>query len=199
MRKNKIWTAITVVALLAIAVLSFLFINQRNAYATTKENEYNMAFYEVVEYVQKLKQTLKQNMIARILLYVAALLEPMAWVSIFYGIVSSNPLYVVNPYYVLWISFYACIVLWWIYDEGSLQWVMNYLVTILNVLIILMFVFVALIGGAFDMAMLVLIMIFPFAFPLALLTKSPLAVLIGCILITAAIGFWRYRKKSCVF
>lgn len=149
--------------------------------------------------VQKLKQTLKQNMIARILLYVAALLEPMAWVSIFYGIVSSNPLYVVNPYYVLWISFYACIVLWWIYDEGSLQWVMNYLVTILNVLIILMFVFVALIGGAFDMAMLVLIMIFPFAFPLALLTKSPLAVLIGCILITAAIGFWRYRKKSCVF
>ena len=150
--------------------------------------------------IQKLKQTLNQNMVARILLYIAALLEPMAWVSIFYGIVSSNPQFaVVNPYCVLWISFYACLVLWWIYDEGSLQWLMNYLVSILNVLIILVFVFVALIGGAFDLSMLVLIMIFPFAFPLAIWTKKPLVVLIGCILITAAIGFWRYRKKSGAF
>ena len=143
-----------------------------------------------MEWISNLKYFLRQNKFAKILLYIAALLEPMAWVSIFYGIVSSNPLFaVVNPYYVLW----------WIYDEGSLQWLMNYLVSILNVLIILMFVFVALIGGAFDLSMLVLIMIFPFAFPLAILTNSPLVVLIGCILITAAIGFWRYRKKSGAF
>ena len=44
MRKNKIWTVATVVALIVITVLAFLFINQRNAYANTKENEYNMAF-----------------------------------------------------------------------------------------------------------------------------------------------------------
>ena len=55
MQKNKIWTIATVVALIAIAVLGYLFINQKNAYATTKENEYDMAFYEVVEYVQNVK------------------------------------------------------------------------------------------------------------------------------------------------
>jgi len=65
MRKNKIWTIITVLALIAIAVLSFLFINQRNAYATTKENEYNMAFYEVVEYVQNLKTYLAKSMVSK--------------------------------------------------------------------------------------------------------------------------------------
>ena len=47
MIKNKIWTVATVFLVIAIAVLGILFINQRNAYATTKENEYNMAFYEV--------------------------------------------------------------------------------------------------------------------------------------------------------
>ena len=41
MQKNKIWNVATILALITIAVLTFLFINQRNAYATTKENEYN--------------------------------------------------------------------------------------------------------------------------------------------------------------
>lgn len=65
MRKNKIWTAITVLALIAITILSYLFINQRNAYATTKENEYNMAFYEVVDYVQNVKTYLAKAMISK--------------------------------------------------------------------------------------------------------------------------------------
>ncbi len=65
MRKNKIWTAITVIALLAIVILGYLFINQRNAYAITKENEYNMAFYEVVDYVQNVKTYLAKAMISK--------------------------------------------------------------------------------------------------------------------------------------
>jgi len=65
MRKNKIWTVITVLAFIAIAVLGYLFINQKNAYATTKENEYNMAFYEVVEYVQNVKTYLAKSMISK--------------------------------------------------------------------------------------------------------------------------------------
>lgn len=65
MRKNKIWTITTVVGLIAITVLAFLFINQRNAYANTKENEYNMAFYEVVEYVQNLKTYLAKTMVSK--------------------------------------------------------------------------------------------------------------------------------------
>ncbi|MBQ2835503.1 MAG: germination protein YpeB [Clostridia bacterium] len=65
MRKNKIWTVATVLALIAVAVLGYLFINQRNAYATTKENEYNMAFYEVVDYVQNVKTYLAKSMISK--------------------------------------------------------------------------------------------------------------------------------------
>jgi len=65
MRKNKTWTVATILLVIAIAVLGILFINQRNAYATTKENEYNMAFYEVVEYVQNLKTYLAKSMISK--------------------------------------------------------------------------------------------------------------------------------------
>jgi germination protein YpeB len=65
MQKNKIWTVATVLALLAVIVLGYLFINQKKAYAITKENEYNMAFYEVVEYVQNLKTYLAKSMISK--------------------------------------------------------------------------------------------------------------------------------------
>ena len=65
MRKNKIWTVVTVIALILAAVLGVLFLNQRNAYATTKENEYNMAFYEVGEYVQNVKTYLAKAMISK--------------------------------------------------------------------------------------------------------------------------------------
>lgn len=65
MRKNKIWTAATVIALIIAMALGYLFINQKNAYATTKENEYNMAFYEVVEYVQNLKIYLAKSTISK--------------------------------------------------------------------------------------------------------------------------------------
>lgn len=65
MQKNKIWTVMTVIALIVAAVLGYLFLNQRTAYATTKENEYNMAFYEVVEYVQNVKTYLAKSMISK--------------------------------------------------------------------------------------------------------------------------------------
>jgi len=65
MQKNKIWTVVTVIALIVAAVLGYLLLNQKTAYATTKENEYNMAFYEVVEYVQNLKTYLAKSMISK--------------------------------------------------------------------------------------------------------------------------------------
>ena len=49
MRKNKIWTIATAIALIVVAILGYNLFNQRKVYATTKENEYNMAVYEVVE------------------------------------------------------------------------------------------------------------------------------------------------------
>jgi len=65
MQKNKILTVATVIALIAVAVLGYLFLNQKTAYANTKENEYNMAFYEVVEYVQNVKTYLAKSMISK--------------------------------------------------------------------------------------------------------------------------------------
>lgn len=65
MKKNKIWTVATVIALIVSAILGYLWLNQKTAYATTKENEYNMAFYEVVEYVQNVKTYLAKSMISK--------------------------------------------------------------------------------------------------------------------------------------
>lgn len=65
MQKNKIWTVVTVIALILVAILGYNLINQKNVYATTKENEYNMAFYEVVEYVQNVKTYLAKSMISK--------------------------------------------------------------------------------------------------------------------------------------
>ena len=65
MRKNRILTVVAVIALIVAAILGYLFFNQKTAYATTKENEYNMAFYEVVEYVQNVKTYLAKAMISK--------------------------------------------------------------------------------------------------------------------------------------
>ena len=65
MQKNKIWTVTTVIALIVIAVLGYNLFMKNRAYATTKENEYNMAFYEVVEYVQNVKTYLAKSMISK--------------------------------------------------------------------------------------------------------------------------------------
>ena len=65
MRKNKIWSIIRILALIMGLIFGYLFLNQKYAYATTKENEYNMAFYEVVEYVQNVKTYLAKAMISK--------------------------------------------------------------------------------------------------------------------------------------
>jgi len=65
MRKKRIWTVATVIALIASIILGVLLFNQRKVYATTKENEYNMAFYEVVDYVQNLKTYLAKSIISK--------------------------------------------------------------------------------------------------------------------------------------
>lgn len=65
MQKNKIWIFITGIALIVVAILGYSLFNQKNVYAATKENEYNMAFYEVVEYVQNVKTYLAKSMISK--------------------------------------------------------------------------------------------------------------------------------------
>ena len=65
MRKNKIWTITTVIALIIAGILGYNLFMKNEAYATTKENEYNMAFYEVVDYVQNVKTYLAKSMISK--------------------------------------------------------------------------------------------------------------------------------------
>lgn len=65
MKKGRIWTITTIAALIAVAILGYNLLNQKKVYATTKENEYNMAFYEVVDYVQNVKTYLAKSMISQ--------------------------------------------------------------------------------------------------------------------------------------
>ena len=65
MRKNRIWTITTVIALIIAGILAYNLFMKNEAYGTTKENEYNMAFYEVVDYVQNVKTYLAKSMISK--------------------------------------------------------------------------------------------------------------------------------------
>ena len=65
MKKSKIWIFFTVIAVITAVILGYNLFNQKKAYATTKENDYNMAFYQVVEYVQNVKTYLAKAMISK--------------------------------------------------------------------------------------------------------------------------------------
>ena len=65
MKKSKIWIFFTVIAVITAVILGYNLLNQKKAYATTKENDYNMAFYQVVEYVQNVKTYLAKAMISK--------------------------------------------------------------------------------------------------------------------------------------
>ena len=65
MQDNKIWIALTAILLIIIAILGYNIYNQKTQYATIKENDYNKAFYEVVDYVQNVKTYLAKSMISK--------------------------------------------------------------------------------------------------------------------------------------
>ena len=65
MKKSKIWIFFTVIAVITAVILGYNLLNQKKAYATTKENDYNMAFYQVVEYVQNVKTYLAKSMVSK--------------------------------------------------------------------------------------------------------------------------------------
>ena len=65
MKKSKIWMVTTAIAVIVAIILGYNFLNQKKLYATTKENDYNMAFYQVVEYVQNVKTYLAKSMVSK--------------------------------------------------------------------------------------------------------------------------------------
>ena len=50
MKKNYMY-GITIVLVIAIIVMGVMLYNQRNKYAITTENTYNLALYELVDYI----------------------------------------------------------------------------------------------------------------------------------------------------
>ena len=65
MQKNKIWILLSVILLIVIAILGYNLYEQKNKYATITENDYNKAFYEVVDYVQNVKTYLAKTMVSK--------------------------------------------------------------------------------------------------------------------------------------
>lgn len=65
MQRSKIWVAATAIAVIVAIILGYNLFNQKKAYANTKENDNNMAFYQVVEYVQNVKTYLAKSMISK--------------------------------------------------------------------------------------------------------------------------------------
>ena len=65
MQKSKIWIFLTAIAVIVAIILGFNLFSQKTAYAITKENDYNMAFYQVTEYVQNVKTYLSKAMISK--------------------------------------------------------------------------------------------------------------------------------------
>ena len=65
MRKNIIWITVVSILIIVIGVLGYNLKVQKEKYSQTKENEYNMALYEVMDYVQNVKTYLAKSMISK--------------------------------------------------------------------------------------------------------------------------------------
>lgn len=65
MEKNKFWIVTTAIAIIIAVILGYNLFNQKKSYAITKENDNNMAFYQVVGYVQNVKTYLAKSMISK--------------------------------------------------------------------------------------------------------------------------------------
>ena len=65
MQKNKVWIALTAILVIIIGILGYNLYNKNKQYQIVKENDYNMAFYEVVDYVQNVKTYLAKAMVSK--------------------------------------------------------------------------------------------------------------------------------------
>ena len=65
MRKNIIWITVVSILIIVIGVLGYNLKVQKEKYSQTKENEYNMALYEAMDYVQNVKTYLAKTMISK--------------------------------------------------------------------------------------------------------------------------------------
>lgn len=65
MKNNKVWIIITIILIIVVGVLVYCLNKEKQQCTNMKENEYNMALYEVVDYVQDVKMYLAKAMISK--------------------------------------------------------------------------------------------------------------------------------------
>ena len=91
--------------------------------------------------VQKLKTFLQQTMIARIALYAIALIFPAG-----FALFMVEP--VIHTFYdIVWIGFYCCMLLFWLYHEKTWEIVLNVALLSLYLLPVGFLCFASLMGG----------------------------------------------------
>ena len=91
--------------------------------------------------VQKIKTFLQQSMIARIALYAVALIFPAG-----FALFMDEP--VIHTFYdIVWIGFYCCMLLFWLYHEKAWEIVLNIALLSLYLLPVGFLCFASLMGG----------------------------------------------------
>ncbi len=109
-------------------------------------------------WISTLKNFLNQNIIARLFLYLAALVEIFTSVMLFS--IMDSPM---NPYNVTWISFYSCLLLLWACNKKVSERIVNAVLVVINGLWVGLWCFGALMGGLAGPFYVLLLMICPFA------------------------------------
>lgn len=144
-------------------------------------------------WVSNLKNFLNQNLFASLFLYVLALVEPVCMITFIHFD------FMPNPYNVMWISCYACILLWWACDTKFYQRMINVILTFLNISIIGVLCMGSLMGGIYGLFLTLLLLFFPFAVPLMRFIELPyssVVIFIGSLIVAAIIGFIIYKHSE---
>ena len=144
--------------------------------------------------VQKLKQMLNQNIAARLFIYAAALVEPVVTLGTF-----TKFDFPINPYYVLWISFYACVLLIWACNEKTFEQIVNVLLVGLNVSILAIWCFASLMGGLSGLLITFVVLITPFPLLILLRNMGGFQAVFACCVVAVviiAVIFWKNTKTD---
>lgn len=112
--------------------------------------------------VQKLKQMLSRNPVARILLYLAALIMPVAA----YCNINTNALFgafeKLGFHNVMWLGFYSCLILLWVCNYKRWEKLMNLVLVILNLFPIIILLKEISIYGFWGIAGVIVLTVVPF-------------------------------------
>lgn len=99
--------------------------------------------------IARLKQLLNQNIVARLVLYAAALLMPV----VAYCELNKDIYLIIEEigfYNVMWVGFYSCILLFWACNEKLWNWIINIVLVLLNMMPMVLLLFGAYFVGGFQ-------------------------------------------------